>query len=158
MNNSLRLPEFLRLFPDDTACLEAIKMLRFPNSIRCSICNKITKHYKIKSRTAYACKLCRNHVFPLADTIFEKTTTSLQLWFYAMLLMTYTRAEISAKQLQRELGVTYKTAWRMHKTIRTLMEQNDGDLLHHEKETIRKWTFFNKFEIKVVERQQANND
>ena len=55
----------------------------------------------------------------MKGTIFEKSTTSLQLWFYAMFLMASTRCGISAKQLERELGVTYKTAWRMFNKIRT---------------------------------------
>ncbi len=60
----------------------------------------------------------------MAGTIFEKSSTSLRLWFYAMYLMSATRCGISAKQIQRECGVTYKTAWRMFKQIRTLMEED----------------------------------
>jgi transposase-like protein len=60
----------------------------------------------------------------MAGTIFEKTTTPLSLWFYAMYLMSATRCGISAKQIQRETGVTYKTAWRMFKQIRTLMSED----------------------------------
>jgi hypothetical protein len=70
-----------------------------------------------------------HQISPLAGTVFEKTTTPLQYWFYAMWLMTATRGGISAKQLQRELGVTYKTAWRMAKQIRILMGKRDGRLL-----------------------------
>jgi transposase-like protein len=60
----------------------------------------------------------------MAGTIFEKSATSLRLWFYAMFLMGSTRCGISAKQIQRETGVTYKTAWRMFKQIRTLMSED----------------------------------
>lgn len=64
----------------------------------------------------------------MKGTIFEKSTTSLQLWFYAMFLMASTRCGISAKQLERELGVTYKTAWRMFNKIRNeLMKLDDDD-------------------------------
>jgi hypothetical protein len=63
-------------------------------------------------------------ISPMAGTIFEKTTTPLRLWFYAMYLMSATRCGISAKQIQRETGVTYKTAWRMFKQIRTLMSED----------------------------------
>jgi transposase-like protein len=63
----------------------------------------------------------------MKGTIFEKSTTSLQLWFYAMYLMASTRAGISAKQLERELGVGYKTAHRMMKKIRTELMTDDDD-------------------------------
>lgn len=57
----------------------------------------------------------------MAGTIFEKSSTSLHLWYYAMYLMASTRCGISAKQIQRETGVTYKTAWRMFRQIRSLL-------------------------------------
>lgn len=147
--------EFLKQFPDDDACLEEIKKLRFRNGIYCSQCRKITKHYKLNNRTAYSCELCRHHKYPLAGTIFEKTTTPLRIWFYALYLMTQTRADISVKQLQRELNVTYKTAWRIHIKTIALMRQNKGDLLKdpdESKNKILSWTFFNKLEFKIVQR------
>ena len=73
---------------------------------------------------------CGHYLYPTAGTIFHKSSTSLHLWFYAMYLMTSTRCGISAKQLERELGVTYKTAWRMFTLIRNeLMTQDDETLL-----------------------------
>lgn len=148
---------FLKRFSTDAICLEAIKKLRYPNGIECVQCKKRTKHYKVNGRKAYACALCRKQVYPLADTIFEKTTTPLRVWFYCLFLMSYTRATISAKQLQRELGVTYKTAWRMYKNIKLLMAQHNGDLLRAPVENkLLNWTFFNKFEIKVVEKQEVS--
>jgi transposase len=114
-------------FPDDAACLEYIKEQRWPDSmVLCSRCGKKTKHHRVGNRTAYACQSCGTHVYPLAGTIFEKTSTSLKTWFYAMYLMGSTRCGISAKQVQRETGVTYKTAWRMFKQIRSLL--SDGDM------------------------------
>jgi transposase len=98
-------------FPDDAACLEYIKEQRWPDGmVECPNCRKQTKHHRVGNRTAYACQSCGNHRFPLAGTIFEKTSTPLKTWFYAMYLMGSTRCGISAKQVQRETGVTYKTA------------------------------------------------
>ena len=82
---------------------------------------KPRKHYRVKGRTAYACETCGNHIYPLAGTIFEKSSTALRIWFHAMYLMGSTRCGISAKQIQRETGVTYKTAWRIFHQIRKLM-------------------------------------
>jgi transposase len=71
------------------------------------------------------CPACGLHVTPLAGTIFHKSSTSLHLWFYALYLITSTRCGISAKQLERELGVTYKTAWRMFNRIRNRLMVQD---------------------------------
>jgi transposase-like protein len=118
------ITQFNKQFPNDNACLEWIMRHKYPDGIHCSFCGKITKHYKITSRQSYACDLCGHHVHPMVDTIFEKSTTPLKQWFYAMFLISATRCGISAKQLQRELGVTYKTAWRMFFQIRYLMNEN----------------------------------
>lgn len=128
MTDKFTISQFLKRFPNDEAVLEEIKNLRWPNGIECSICKKVTNHYKLKGRTAYNCSLCGTHVYPLAGTIFDKSSTSLRLWFYAIYIMAQTRAGISAKQLQRELGVTYKTAWRMFRQIRMLMNEAGGPL------------------------------
>ena len=157
MNHEFSFSEFASRFSTEEFCLEEIKKLRYPHGVFCKVCKKVTKHYKIKKRISYACKICRTQIYPLVGTIFEKTTTPLRLWFYALFLMTYTRAEISIKQLQRELGVTYKTAWRMYQNIHILMEQNNGDLLVPVEDKVRKWIFFNKIEISVVEKQETSD-
>lgn len=75
---------------------------------------------------AYACSNCGNHLYPTAGTIFEDTRTPLQMWFYAIYLFVVTRHGVSGKELQRQLGVTYKTAWRMGQQIRRLMANANG--------------------------------
>ena len=158
MSASFPLFQFALLFPDDEGCLEQIRKLRYPRGIFCILCNMTTKHYKVAKRMAYTCKFCRTQVYPLSGTIFEKTTTPLRLWFYAMYLLIQSRGEVSAKQLQRELRVTYKTAWRMRSSIMRLLQQNDGDLLQDldENAKVRKWTFFNALELRVVQKQGAS--
>lgn len=130
MKDTLTLGSFLKKYKDDEACLKHIKEIKYHDGIFCEKCQKITNFTKIKNRPVYQCS-CGYQVSPLTETIFEKTTTSLQYWFYAIFIMSVTRSGISAKQLQRELGVTYKTAWRMFKQIRILMTNanNDGGLL-----------------------------
>jgi transposase-like protein len=92
----------------------------------------VRKFHKVRERPAWDCDSCGYHLHPLAGTIFHKSSTSLQLWFFAMHLMTSTRCGISAKQLERELGVTYKTAWRMFNLIRNkLMTEDDDQLSGH---------------------------
>ena len=119
------IQKFNKDYPDDAACLEWLYLFFYPDGIKCIKCGKVTKHHRIKSRPSYSCDVCGHHVHPTAGTIFEKSVTPLKLWFYAVFLMSSTRAGISAKQLERELGVTYKTAWRMFKQIRTMMAESD---------------------------------
>ena len=118
------LTQFNQEFPDDDSCLEYLKEQRWPDGVTtCSECKVERRHYRVSGRTAYACAHCGNHIYPLAGTIFEKSSTSLKLWFHAMFQMGSTKCGISAKQIQRETGVTYKTAWRMFKQIRSLMSE-----------------------------------
>jgi transposase len=116
--------EFLREFPDDAACLEHLWRTRYApdgehaHCPRCD-CERVFKRYATtQGRQSWTCTGCGHHVHPTAGTIFAKSSTSLRLWFHAMYLMTSTRCGISAKQLERELGVHYKTAWRMFNKIR----------------------------------------
>src|SRR5665213_3210701 len=116
--------EFMRQFPDDDACMLHLWRTRYSpdgEHAECPRC-KVTRTFKHYAngdrRQSWTCTTCGLHVHPTAGTIFHKSSTSLQLWFYAMWLITSTRCGISAKQLERELGVTYKTAWRMFNLIR----------------------------------------
>jgi hypothetical protein len=160
MDENFSFHDFLERFPDDEACLEEIKKLQYPKGVFCKPCRKITKHYKINNRTSYSCKVCRTHVYPLAGTILEKSSTPLRLWFYTFFLVTQTRGEISAKLLQRELGVTYKTAWRMYRSTYDLMEMNNRDLLSEtetkdqKKSGLNRWSFFYKVEYDEVQKDE----
>src|SRR5579875_2409545 len=129
------LMEFMRDFPNDDACLEWLWATRFvgPDGLvwcrKCEQPRAFTKYQTSQQRQSWTCNGCGLHVHPTAGTIFHKSSTSLHLWCYAMYLMTSTRCGISAKQLERELGVTYKTAWRMFTLIRNeLMGPDDGQL------------------------------
>ncbi|MGI8858652.1 MAG: transposase, partial [Rubrobacteraceae bacterium] len=101
--------DFNRDYPDDDACLERLKSRRYPDGSPCEKCNRETNYYRDADRKSYSCQWCGHHVHPTAGTIFHKSATPLRLWFYAVFLMAQTRCGISAKQLERELGVTYKT-------------------------------------------------
>lgn len=115
--------DFKKEYPNDDACLEAIFQDRFGHVKFCPSCGAETTFYRVKKRQCYACQWCSYQLFPLAKTIFRKTTTPLTDWFYAIYLVSVAKNGVSAKELERHLGVTYKTAWRMLKQIRTLMQQ-----------------------------------
>jgi transposase-like protein len=116
--------DFENQFPNDDACLDWLKDYLYPDGIFCETCDKVTKHHKVTSRRSYSCQYCGHHVHPTADTIYHKSSTSLKTWFHAIFLMASTRCGISAKQLERETGVTYKTAWRMFKQVRTMLNED----------------------------------
>lgn len=121
--------QFNKKFLNDKACLEYLKELTYPDSTKCPKCERESNFYKVNGRKAYACQFCGHHVYPTAGTIFDKSATPLKLWFYAMFIMSVTRSGVSAKQLERELGVTYKTAWRIFHSIRRLMNEPGGKKL-----------------------------
>lgn len=116
--------QFQAKYPDDDACLRAIFNRKYGEITACPSCGVVSKMTKIKGRRAYACQEgC--HIYPCASTIFEKSPTKLTMWFHAMYLITATRNGVSAKELQRQLGVTYKCAWRMGHQLRELMAARD---------------------------------
>jgi transposase len=127
--------EFLREFPDDESCLQYLWESRYsPDGIHaeCPKCEKrreFRRYATKQERQSWTCRACGHHIHPTAGTIYHKSSTSLHLWFYAIYQMASTRCGISAKHLERELGVTYKTAWRMFNLIRNkLMTQDDLQL------------------------------
>jgi len=137
MNRRQTIPAHLRYtimdfneqFPTDDACLEHLKEQRFPGGMApCPKCREQRKLHRVHGRPVYACDECLTQISPMAGTIFEHSSTSLRLWYYAMYLMASTRCGISAKQIQRETGVTYKTAWRMFRQIRSLLSEPDMQL------------------------------
>lgn len=127
------LMEFMRDFPDDATCLEWLWTTRHAEDGTHAYCEKcgqsraFARYVTAQRRQSWTCTACGRHVHPTAGTIFHKSSTSLHLWFYAMYLMTSTRCGISAKRLERELGVTYKTAWRMFHLIRNELTYQDDD-------------------------------
>ena len=129
LDSDLSVVEFWREYPDDAACLDgsgAALRAGWPSralpGLRAGA--EVPPH---QDAGLLCLRFLQKHLHPMKGTIFEKSTTSLQLWFYAMFLMASTRCGISAKQLERELGVTYKTAWRMFNKIRTELMTDDGE-------------------------------
>lgn len=132
--------EFMGQFPDDAACLEHLWRTRCSEDGEHAHCPKCDRERSFKryqttqGRQCWTCTGCGHHMHPTAGTIFEKSSTSLHLWYYAMYLMTSTRCGISAKQLEREIGVSYPTAWRMMNKIRNQIMTQDIEPLSGEVE------------------------
>lgn len=126
MADKLTVREFFKRFPDDEACLTHIMEVRYGSRHVCRKCGVNSTFHRMTDRRAFACANCGDHLYPTAGTVFQDTRTPLQLWFYAIYLFVTTRHGVSGKELQRQLGVTYKTAWRMGHQIRELMSKADG--------------------------------
>lgn len=125
MTMKYTISQFNKDFPDDNTCLEYIFKTRF-NGLKCPNCSK-SLFYRVKKRKAFACS-CGYQINPLSGTIFHKSATSLKNWFFAIYLFSASKNGVSAKELQRHLGTTYKTAWRIANKIRSLMKQDDYKL------------------------------
>lgn len=122
----LTVREFFARFPDEDACLNHIFEVRYGFRHVCRKCGVEGTFHKLTNRRAFSCSSCGDHVYPTAGTVFEDTRTPLQVWFYAIYLFVTTRHGVSGKELERTLGVTYKTAWRMGQHIRMLMAKAEG--------------------------------
>ncbi|MGE0723960.1 MAG: IS1595 family transposase [Alphaproteobacteria bacterium] len=123
----LTVRQFFARFDSDDACLAHVMDVRYGLRHDCRKCGTVgATFHKLTNRRAYSCAHCGDHVYPCAGTIFEDSRTSLQCWFYAIYLFVTTRHGVSGKELERQLGVTYKTAWRMGQQIRLLMAKADG--------------------------------
>lgn len=126
MNTKMTVRQFFEQFPDDDACLDHIMEVRYGHRHKCGNCQQDATFHKLQERKAYSCSRCGHHVYPCAGTIFQDSRTPLQSWFYAIYLFVVTRHGVSGKELQRALGVTYKTGWRIGHQIRQLMAKADG--------------------------------
>jgi transposase len=126
MSKPMPITEFMKLFPNDNACLDHLFKARFGKDYFCAKCGETGKWNRLNTMPAYTCS-CGHHVHPMAGTPFHRSHTPLQKWFYAMYLFTTTRHGVPAKELQRQLSVNYKTAWRMGHEIRKYLGFVDGD-------------------------------
>lgn len=127
MAKQVSVLEFFQRFPDHDSCLDHLMKVRYGERLICPKCGENSKFHRLTKRPVYSCQYCGHHISPMAGTPFHKSRTSLQKWFYAIYLFTTSRHGVPAKELQRQLSVTYKTAWRMGHEIRKYMGKVDGD-------------------------------
>ena len=120
--------EFQCQFPDDETCLRQIMISRYGGTeLDCPKCGAFAKFYRLTRDRAYLCQYCKHEIYPCAGTFMHRTHLPLHKWFYAMFLFSTSRHRVAAKELQRQLDVSYKTAWRMAHQIREYMAEVDGE-------------------------------
>ena len=122
------ITKFIKQYPTNEACLEGIMKLRYGGTeMDCPKCHQYGKFYRISRERAYICQHCKFQLFPCVGTPMHRSRTSLQKWFIAMHLFCTSKHGVAAKELERQLDVTYKTAWRMAHEIRKWMAKVDGE-------------------------------
>lgn len=126
MAKLLTLKQFQSIYHSDDACLEHLFRVRYGQSPTCPKCGKTGLFHRLSKLPAYTCS-CGHHIHPMVGTPFERSRTPLTTWFHVIFLFCASRNGVSAKEVQRVTGVTYKTAWRMCFEIRRYMGWVDGD-------------------------------
>lgn len=121
--------EFMAQYATEDACLEKVWQLRYGGMEACPGCAVVgAKYYRLKKRKCYECGQCGHHIYPLAGTVMHGSTTKLTTWFYVMYLFSTCKNGVSAKEVQRQTGVTYKCAWRIGHAVRRLMGRSGEKL------------------------------
>ncbi len=128
-SNKYSVQDLKRDFPTDEACLAFIF-----DALHSRKCSCGGEYRPVKGRRQFQCSKCRFQIAPASGTIFHKSDTPLTLWFHALFVFSNAKSGVSAKQLERELGVTYKCAWRILSLIRKALTQN-GEKLKGDVET-----------------------
>ncbi len=121
------LRQFQDRFPTEESCLDHLFQVRYGADFNCRKCDRPAKYSRVKARRSYQCNWCAHQLYPTAGTPFDRTRTSLRDWFFVMFQFCASRNGVAAKEVQRQIGVTYKTAWRMCHEIRKYMALVDGN-------------------------------
>jgi len=151
MNHSASVIDVNKQFGTTEACLDYFVAMRWPEGVRCPICdgdktskfvtNETTRKRKngkgevktvrVPARHLYTCRepTCKYQFSPTVGTIFHDTHLPMTTWFRACALMCNAKKGLSAKQLERDLGVTYRTAWYLAHRIRKAMEDSTAGVL-----------------------------
>lgn len=122
------LQQFNKDFPNDDVCLHFIFTSHYKNTEKCPSCKNPFSFHKVTNRKCYACAYCGYQLHPLAKTIFNKSSTSLKNWFFAIFLFSSSKNGVAAKEIERQLGVTYKCAHRITMQIRKLFDEDVNQL------------------------------
>jgi len=132
----MNFQEFKKKFPSEPKIVEYFCNIRYGNNFKCRHCDS-SDIYATYDNRKMQCPACKNTFSVFAGTIFEKSSTDLKKWFYAIHLFLNGKKGISALQLQREIGTTYKTAWRILRQIRLAMgnkkkkkDDDDNDFMN----------------------------
>jgi len=120
---SLDLPTLIEQFGSEEKCRDFLEKLRWPQGVECPRCEEKSIS-RIEKRKQFECNSCRYQFSVTAGTVFHDSHLPLWKWFLAIYLIGESKKGISAKQLERVIGVSYKTAWYLGHRIRSAMEED----------------------------------
>ncbi len=116
------LLEFEDRFPDEDACWNALRRLRWPQGFVCPRCEQRASSF-VSTRKLEQCRHCRYQCSVTAGTVFHRTKIPLRTWFWAIFFVARHKQGISALQLQKDLGLgSYETAWTMLHKLRSALK------------------------------------
>src|SRR3990170_6362890 len=115
LKDPINLLDFQKMFPDETACLQYLQRMRWPNGFVCGKCSNLGEPFKISVRPrVLKCRSCHYEASVTAGTVMHRSKTSILVWFWAAYLVSTQTPGISAMELQKKLGITrYETAYQM---------------------------------------------
>lgn len=128
--------QFEELYPTEETYLQKLFLLKYGDAKKCAKCNKPFKYHKLKNLRLYSCQFCGWNIAPTANTIFHKSPTPLVDWFYVIYLFSISKNGLSAKEIERHLGVTYKCAWRIANRVRMLFDATNDPTEGNLKNTV----------------------
>jgi len=129
MESNMDMMELMERFGTEEKCRAILEELRWPDGIRCPRCNGV-KNSRIHERDQFDCDTCRHQFSVTSGTIWHDTHLPLRKWFIAIYLTVESKKGMSANQMKRVLGVSYKTAWYLCHRIRAAMTELDPTLLN----------------------------
>jgi len=120
--------QFGQLFPTEQAVIDHYLTVRYEGVITCPHCGKAERIYRYTTRNkVFQCYNCKNSFSPFRDTVFWKSHIPIREWFFVIMLFLNDRSGVSAKNIEREIGVSYPTALRMLHQIRIAMSNEETD-------------------------------
>jgi transposase-like protein len=122
MANSVNLCSLIEQFGNEEKCREYLEVMRWRDGIKCPRC-KHDQISAIANRTQYYCLKCHYNFSVTAGTIFNDSHLPLWKWFLCTYLICESRKGMSANQLKRTLGISYKTAWYLCHRVRAAMKE-----------------------------------
>lgn len=123
----LSLVEFVAQYGTEAKCRRALYRARWPQGFRCPACgDRRRSTFHRGAQRYYQCRACQHQTTLIAGTLFAATKLPLRTWFIAIYALTASKTNVAALELMRQLGVCYRTAWRLkHKIMQAMTEREE---------------------------------